>query len=305
MSVTAPGDLGFEGRVVLVTGGASGLGRQYSEDLARAGAHVMVNALAGDADRRHEAESFVDALNREGHTVALAFGDVGIEQEAVCTVTRTVETFGRVDALVNNAGVGVTGALQDVTTDQLRTSLEVNLLGTAWTMQAALEHMRTQGHGRIVNTGSGVGAFGAPGAFPYIAAKAAVFGMTLSAAADNADVDICINTVSPIAYSAMGTGFTRIDPALDEDRLHARHISPVVMYLAHERCSMTGQALHAAGGRVARIFTAMTGGYSSEALTATDVAEHLEQIRDASTYFALANSREQYDHIPRTPRSIS
>lgn len=299
MSAPAEADLTFEGRVVLVTGGASGLGRQYSEDLARAGAHVMVNARGSDADSRRQAESFVEALNRGGHTAALAFGDVGIEQQAVGTVTRTVETFGRIDALVNNAGVGVTGALQDVTTDQLRTSLEVNLLGTAWIMQAALKHMRTQGHGRIVNTGSGVGAFGAPGAFPYITAKAAVFGMTLSAAADNADVDICVNTVSPIAYSAMGTGFDQIDPVFDEERLHARHISPVVMYLAHERCTMTGQALHAAGGRVARIFTAMTGGWSSQPLTATGVAEHLDEIRDRSAYFVPASSREQYDHIPR------
>ena len=296
----ATDDLTFEGRVVLVTGGASGLGRQYSEDLARAGAHLVVNALGSDPDRRGEAESLVEALNREGHTVALALGDVGIEEEAVGRVTRAVETFGRIDALVNNAGVGVTGALQDVTTDQLRTSLEVNLLGTAWTMQEALKHMRAQGHGRIVNTGSGVGAFGAPGAFPYITAKAAVFGMTLSAAADNADVDICVNTVSPIAYSSMGTGFTQIDPALDEERLHARHVSPVVMYLAHERCTMTGQALHAAGGRVARVFTAMTSGWSCEDLTATDVAGHLDEIRDPSTYFALASSREQYGHIPRT-----
>lgn len=300
MIVAATDDLTFEGRVVLVTGGASGLGRQYTEDLARAGAHVMVNTLGADPDRRSEAGAFVDGLAREGCTVALALADVGVEAEAVGAVTATVETFGRIDALVNNAGVGITGALQDVTTDQLRTSLEVNLLGTAWTMQAALKHMRAQGYGRIVNTGSGVGAFGAPGAFPYITAKAAVFGMTLSAAADNADVDICINTVLPIAYSSMGTGFDQIDPAFDEERLHARHVSPVVMYLAHERCTMTGQALHAAGGRVARVFTAITGGWSGDALTATGVAEHLDEIRDTSTYFALASSREQYDHIPRT-----
>ncbi|MFI5436250.1 SDR family NAD(P)-dependent oxidoreductase [Rhodococcus baikonurensis] len=116
----------------------------------------MVNTRAADADQRRQAEAFVEALNREGHAVALALGDIGIEHDAVGTVTRTVETFGCIDA---------------------------------------------QGHGRIVNTGSGVGAFGAPVAFPYITAKAAVFGMTLSAAAHNADVDICINTVSPIAYS--------------------------------------------------------------------------------------------------------
>lgn len=292
-------DLSFAGRVVLVTGGASGLGRQYSEDLARAGAHLMVSTLGADPDRLRESEDFVTGLTSEGLTAALVIGDVGVEEDATAAVTRTVEAYGRIDAVVNNAGVGITGAVQDVTSDQLRRSLEVNLLGTAWTMQAALAHMRAQGHGRVVNTASGVGAFGAPGAFPYITAKAAVFGMTLSAAADHAGTDVCINTISPIAYSSMGTGFDQIDPAFDEERLHARRVSPVVLYLAHERCTMTGQTLHAAGGRVARVFTAMTAGYSSEHLTAAEVADHLDEITDPSTYFALASSREQYDLIPR------
>lgn len=292
-------DLRFDDRVVLVTGGASGLGLQYSRDFARAGAAVVVNARGGGADAHRAAEAVVEELRGEGHRADLVVADVGVESEAIDLVRRVVELHGRIDVLVNNAGVGVTGRLHECTTEQLRESLEINVLGSSWTMREALVHMRAQHYGRIVNTGSGVGAFGAPGAYPYIMAKAAVFGMTLSVAQDNADRDICVNTISPIAYSGMGSGFDAIDPAFDADRLHARRVSPVVRYLAHERCALTGHALHAAGGRVARIASMMTVGYRDDDLTASDVGRHLGAIVDQASMFVLASSRDQYEHIPR------
>jgi NAD(P)-dependent dehydrogenase (short-subunit alcohol dehydrogenase family) len=154
-------------------------------------------------------------------------------------------------------------------------------------------------HVRIVNTASGVGAFGMPASLPYATAKAAVFGLNRSAALDNLDMNIRINAVSPIAETKMGLDYRSIHPALDGKRMHVERVSPLVLYLAHEACAVTGEAFHVAGGRVAQIFTAMSRGFAGDELSPDQIAAHLDEIHDKTEVFALNNTREQYDLIPK------
>ena len=296
----AGAELHFRGRVALVTGGTSGLGRRYAIDLARRGARVVVTTIDRGAASRADATAFVSDLRAEGLDVSLVFADAAVEADAVAAVASAIDTCGTLDVVVNNAGYGRFSRVQEGTTEQLRAMLDVHVLGTFWTMRRALAHMRAQGHGRIVNTVSGVGAFGGPDAFAYVTAKAAVTGMTKSAAIDNADLDIRVNAISPIAQTRMGLDFAAIHPGLDDNRMDARRVSPALLYLAHDSCSLNGEVLHAAGGRVARIVTAMTRGWSSDTLTPEDVAAHLDEICDDSAAVVLRDSRQQYDLVPKS-----
>jgi NAD(P)-dependent dehydrogenase (short-subunit alcohol dehydrogenase family) len=291
-------DCRFDGKVALVTGAAGGLGRQYAIDLAKRGARVMINDIATHDDGVSKAQRFAEALRAEGCDVAHDQGSLGVEADAIAAVERTVEAFGRIDILVNNAGNGVPGTAQDVTTADFMSSLQVHVLGMFWAMRQALGHMRAQDYGRIVNTGSALGAFGRAGSFPYVTSKAAIMGMTKGAALDNEDKNIRINTISPVAYTGLGFGYTAIDPRFTEEKLSVARVSPVAVFLAHEDCGFTGQTISVGGGRAAQIFTATVRGYSSDTLSCEELFAHTEQVFDPSEYFILKSSGEQYVLIP-------
>jgi NAD(P)-dependent dehydrogenase (short-subunit alcohol dehydrogenase family) len=289
----------FRGRVALVTGAAAGLGRQYVVDLATRGAHVMLNAIDRGPERRAELASFISHLRERGCDIDTCYADVAVEASALQIVDDTIDRFGTVDILVNNAGYGIGGTVMDVPTEDLAAMFNVHVFASMWTMRRALQHMRGRGYGRIVNTASGVGAFGMPVSLPYATAKAAVFGLSRSAALDNLDQNIRINAISPIAQTKMGLDYRSIHAALDENRMHVQRVSPLLLYLAHADCAVTGEAFHVAGGRVAQIFTAMNRGFASDDLSPDQIAAHLDEIHDKAEVFALNNTREQYDLIPK------
>ena len=289
----------FRGRVALVTGAGAGLGRQYVVDLATRGAQVMLNAIDRGPERRAELASFVSHLRELGCDVDTVYADVSVEASALQIVDDTIGRFGTVDILINNAGYGIGGTVVDVPTEDLAAMFNVHVFASMWTMRRALPHMRGRGYGRIVNTASGVGAFGMPASLPYATAKAAVFGLNRSAALDNLDQNIRINAISPIAQTKMGLDYKSINAALDENRMHVQRVSPLLLYLAHEECAVTGEAFHVAGGRVAQIFTAMNRGFASDELSPDQIAAHLDEIHDKTEVFALNNTREQYDLIPK------
>lgn len=291
-------DCSFEGRVALVTGASSGLGRQHALELARRGAKVMINDIARDEHGRSKAEAFAAELAAEGLTVAHNTNNIGIEAQARGVVDETVREFGRIDILVNNAGNGTPGTAYDTSTADFRSIIDVHVFGMFWAMQQALGHMRAQNYGRIINTASGTGAFGMKDAFAYVTAKAAIFGMTKAAALDTPDHDIRINTLSPVAYTQLGYGYTAFNPRFTEEKMHVRHVTPVVLMLAHENCTLHGEAISAAGGRAAKIFEATVRGYYADPLTCEGIFENLDAVFDDSEFFALKNSRDQYELIP-------
>ncbi|GGC65617.1 SDR family NAD(P)-dependent oxidoreductase [Chelatococcus reniformis] len=288
----------FDGLAALVTGAGAGLGRQYALDLARRGARVMINDIAVTADGTPLAAQIAEDFRHEGLTAAHDQGDVSVEADAASMVQRTIEAFGRIDILVNNAGNTLAAHSYDVTTSDFDAVLRVHLHGTLWTMRTALPHMRARNYGRIVNTASSLGAFGAPGALPYVAAKSAIIGLTKGAALENADHDIRINAVSPTAYTGLAKGYFDTQPQIPLDKLHVDRVSPAVVLLAHRDCPLNGEVISAGAGRVARIFTATVRGYCSDGLTYEEVSSNLDRVLDADEFFALKSSLEQYKLMP-------
>ena len=247
---------GIRGKVVLVTGGAGGLGRAHATLFARLGASVVVNDTGVDKlgnDPDPTVAERVAAVLRESGAQALAdTSDVGTFTGAASAVHQAVEQFGRIDILINNAGTIHGTSIADITEDELMVDVRVHSVGTVGTMRAAFPHMVAQGWGRIVNTLSEAALHTDLAAgVAYSTAKSAVWGATMSGALAGRGHGITVNALSPGAYTRMSSGF------LDEQGIPAgldlspERVSEVVAGLCTDAAGdITGRVVHTAGGHV-------------------------------------------------------
>ena len=267
------GDLRFDDRVAVVTGGGRGLGRSYGLLLAAQGAKVVVNDL--DATPTEEVV----------HEIAAAGGDAVAVVDSVATreggqaiIDTALQHYGRIDILVHNAGNVRRASLREMSYDDFEAVVDVHLRGAFHVVRPAFPHMCDAGYGRIVLTSSIGGLYGNREVANYAVAKAGVIGLSNVAAIEGADHGVKSNVIVPAAVTRMAEGIDTSDyppmsPAL---------VAPVVGWLAHESCSVSGEMLIALAGRVAKAVVAETPGVYRPTWSIAEVGEHLGAIRDAS-----------------------
>ena len=284
----------FEGRAAAVTGAGRGIGRAYALLLADRGARVVVNDLGGSIEGvgmdAEPASTVATEIVAAGGVAIADNSDVATAGGAQALVDAVVEQFGRLDILINNAGIVRWAGFPEADADNLARHLAVHVAGSFNTTRAAWAHMVEQGYGRIVMTTS-TGMFGLPNNLSYATAKAAVIGLTRSLKTAGAAHGIKVNLIAPAAFTRMaGRSTDEVDTlgrAPGSPQMSPDQVAPMVAFLAHEACPVSGEIYTAGAGRFARIFIASTEGYvhSTPEPTVEDVAQNWATINDEAGYY--------------------
>ena len=271
-------ELRFEGRVAIITGAGGGLGRAHALALAHRGASVLVNdlggALDGSGSSASAAQRVVEEIIAFGGVAAPNHDSVATAEGGEAIVQSALDAFGRVDVLINNAGILRDKAFHKMDATMIDQVLDVHLKGALYVSQPAFRLMREQGYGRIVNTSSASGLFGNFGQANYGAAKAGLAGLTRVLALEGFEHGIKVNAIAPIALTRMTEGILG-DLA---PKVSPESVSPLVAYLANEECAVNGNIYSVAGGRIARIFVAETVGVVLSQNTPEAVAAQISLI---------------------------
>jgi NAD(P)-dependent dehydrogenase (short-subunit alcohol dehydrogenase family) len=271
--------LRFDGRVAVVTGAGRGLGREYARLLASRGAQVIVNdsggGLTGEGADAGPAEQVVDEIRSEGGEAIACAESVATRDGGAAIVATALERYGRLDILIHNAGNVRRGSLTEMSHDDFDAVLDVHLRGAFNVLRPAFPVMCAAGYGRIVLTSSIGGLYGNHDVANYAAAKAGVIGLSNVAALEGAAEGVTCNVIVPAAVTRMAAGIdTSAYPPMGPEL-----VAPVVGWLAHESCSVTGEIFIAMAGRVARAVVAEGPGVYRPSWTMEDVGEHLAEIR--------------------------
>jgi NAD(P)-dependent dehydrogenase (short-subunit alcohol dehydrogenase family) len=279
-------DVRFDGRVAIVTGagGRPSLGRSYAQLLAERGAKVVVNDLGvgpdGKGRERAHADAVAAEINAAGGEAIADTNSVSEEESARAVVQTALDAWGRVDILINNAGVCVLAEFDEVTSRDIRRMVDVHVYGNIWMSRAVWPHMKQAGYGRIVNATSGA-LIGSRYVTVYGAAKGAVLSLTRGLAIEGSDDGIKVNTLGPAALTIALSHLSQ--PEVVAQAPPAELVAPVVAYLAHEECPVTGGYFESSGGTTTFRHFSETAGYANPGLTLEDVRDHFGEIVDLST----------------------
>ncbi|GAY13332.1 SDR family NAD(P)-dependent oxidoreductase [Mycobacterium sp. shizuoka-1] len=261
----------FDGQVAVITGAGRGLGREYALLLARLGATVVVN----DCDTA-PAQQVVSEILAAGGQALAATESVADPNGARAIVAAAAERYGRLDVVIHNAGIVRRAPLSQMTVEDFDAVLDVHLRGAFLLVRQAFPLMCQAGYGRVVLTSSIGGLYGNHTVAGYAAAKAGVIGLSHVVALEGAEHGVRCNVIVPAAVTRMAEGLdTSAYPPMGADL-----VAPVVGWLAHESCSVTGEVLTAIAGRVARIATVESAGVYQPAWTVDDVGAHIGAICD-------------------------
>lgn len=260
--------LSFDGQVIAVAGGGNGLGRQYCLDLARSGARVVVGG------RGTSAQQVATELSAMGATAISCVADV---RDGSVLIERCIESFGRIDGLIVNAGVARDRSFTKMSWEEWRDVISIHVDGAFACVKAAWPHMVRQGGGRIVLTTSGAGLYGNFGQANYAAAKGALIGFMRTLAIEGAAKNVFCNAVAPMALTAMTEG------VFDEEMkstLATSLVSPFVLALVHAASRENGSVIEAGGGWAARLRWQRSRGLRlpMEHLTAGEVLAQWEEV---------------------------
>jgi NAD(P)-dependent dehydrogenase (short-subunit alcohol dehydrogenase family) len=296
--------ISFENRVVIVTGAGGALGRTYALDIARRGGAVVVNDLGGGVEgsggSRTAADEVVAEIKAAGGKAVASYDSVVTPDGARRIAAAAMQAFGRIDALINNAGNIRNAWLEDAAAEDLDAQLETHVRGTFNVTRAVWPQMKAQGYGRVVFTASAAGLLGNPTQSAYGAAKAGVLGLMNALSQEGEGHGILCNALTPNAISRMGYTLPEEVAALGlpyvqtfPQAMDPSFTTGVVVYLASEACGSTHAIYSSLGGRIARVFVGVTQGWQGSRETparAEDIAAHFDQIRDPRRGFHIPTS---------------
>ena len=278
-------EIRFDGRVAVVTGAGGGLGRAHALLLAERGAIVVVNDLGGSVNGAGgdatAAQQVVREIEAAGGQALANFDDIATPSGAQNLIDAATQAFGRVDVLINNAGILRDKTLFKMDPADFEAVVRVHLLGSAWCTRAVMPVMQKQLYGRIVMTTSAAGLYGNFGQSNYGAAKLGVVGLMNTLKHEGAKFGICINTVAPVALTRMTEGIalgTLMSNATPE------RVSAGVAFLASQACQLTGQILSAGAGYFSTVRIVEGRGLQAplDQVSPEYVAAHWAQITDES-----------------------
>lgn len=272
--------ISFENQVVVITGAGGGLGRSYAHLLATRGANVVVNDPGADVHGSGEdpspADNVVAEIKQAGGQAVANYNSVANPAGGAAIVATAMEHYGRIDALIHNAGILRDKSFAKLTSEDIDLVLDVHLKGAFFVGQPAFKIMKEQGYGRMVFTTSASGLFGNFGQANYGAAKTGLIGLMRVLTAEGASHGIHVNCVAPSARTRMteellGNLSEQLDP---------NHVAPLVAYLCSSQCELTSEVFSAGGGRFARVFLGLTPGWYSggEVCSIEQLAESMDDI---------------------------
>ena len=275
-------EFGFENRVAVITGAGRGLGRAYAMLLASKGAKVVVNdvgaSIRGEGPDAGPAEEVVKEIKAAGGEAVASTDTVATPEGGKAIIQKAIDAYGKIDILIHNAGNVRYGSLKEISYEDFNAVVDVHLRGAFHVVRPAFPLMCANKYGRVVLTSSIGGLYGNPTSVGYAVSKSGMIGLCNVTALEGADEGVKANLIVPAALTRMAEGLdTSAYPPMPPEL-----VAPVVGYLAHEACAISGEMIVSAAGRVARAYVAETPGVFQPQWTIGEVAEQLDAIRDTS-----------------------
>ena len=285
----------FDGRVAIVTGAATGLGRSHALELARRGAKLVINDLGGALDgsggSQTAAQQVVAEIEAMGGEAMAHGANVTQPDQVQDMVDQTLARWGRIDVLVNNAGILRDKTFSKMTLDDFRAVLDVHLWGTVVCTKAVWDHMKTAGYGRIALTASSSGIYGNFGQSNYGAAKTGMIGLMNVLHLEGVKNNIHVNTLSPTAATRMTEGLL---PQAALDMMTPESVSAGLVYLVSEQAPSRLILCAGAGGYAATRIYETDGIYlPPEQQTPEHVAANLAAVTDPDQQAMFQQGGEQ------------
>jgi NAD(P)-dependent dehydrogenase (short-subunit alcohol dehydrogenase family) len=290
--------LNFEDRVVVITGAGNGLGRAYAHEFARRGAKIVVNDLGtstdGSGTSNSAAEKVVEEVRKLGGEAVASFDSVASVEGGLAIIKTAIDTWGRIDALVSNAGILRDKSFLKLSPEDFKAVLDVHLFGAFNVSQPAFRAMKDQGQGgRILLTSSAVALFGNFGQANYVAAKMGIVGLTTSLAIEGNKSNILANCIAPMASTRLTRKVFIDDPA---DARAPHRVAPLAVFLCHPQSSANGQVFVAGNNYFARSAMLVGEGWVAAEgdanLTVEGVAQNWGKIESISSPRELKSGYE-------------
>ena len=288
-------------RVALVTGAGRGVGRSIALDLARHGAKVIVNDLGGTLDGEGNdisvAETVVREIEDAGGAAAANTGDVTSSEDAYTMVKQAIDTWGRLDIVVSNAGILRDRALHNLPEDDWAKVLAVHLTGGYNLLHHAWPAFRQQHYGRVVLTTSNSGFLGNFGQSNYGAAKAGLIGLMNVAKLEGEKYNVMVNCLNPGAATRMTTSVREMAPE-QQAAMSPDLVAPAVTYLCSDSCTTSGMVINSGGGSFGRAAIVQNERVAIADATADDVEAHwneITSIENAEVWWSVRETRAAHE----------